>query len=70
MHRSELDDSVTCIECGAEIFGGDDLAYAVAPGLALCWSCSVRRGGVFDIGHARWRDEPTLVGLDLDVRDL
>ena len=63
MHRSEEGALATCADCGAEI------APAVAEGFtfgtrgALCFECSIRRGGSYDADQDRWTTEPNLEGI-------
>jgi hypothetical protein len=65
MHRSEDDDEVRCLQCGAEISMGRDRAYAVGEEDVLCQSCAMKRGGAYDERQDRWVEAPKLEGLPL-----
>ena len=63
MHRSEADDEVRCLQCGAEVSMGRDRAYVVSEENALCQACATRRGGAYDERQDRWVAAPRLDGL-------
>jgi hypothetical protein len=67
MHLEEWERSTPCAECGAEIEGSGDPAYAYADRAgaehALCGVCASRRGGVYDLDLDRWAVLPDLSGL-------
>ena len=57
------DEATTCMDCGAEIWPEVDRAFAYGPEEYLCFECSERRGGVFDIDQDRWTVAPDLCGV-------
>ncbi len=62
MHREEADRLVACADCGASIDPGRDRGFVSAGG-ALCFDCSLRRGGEWDGDRERWSTEPSASGL-------
>ena len=65
MHRSEGDDRVRCLQCGAEISMARDRAYAVGEEDVLCQACAMKRGGAYDERQDKWVEPPKLDGLPL-----
>jgi len=63
MHESESRELVSCADCGAEISVAADRGFAYGSGAALCWECSVRRGGRYDSTHERWEVAPQVADL-------
>lgn len=63
MHRSEAYDLVLCAHCGAEISLGDKRSFAFGQDDALCFECSIERGGTYDEGRDDWVQAPDLRGL-------
>lgn len=63
MHREEMERLTTCVDCGSEVSGSLDRAYAFGPRGLLCRACAIRRGGSYDEGQDRWVRDP-------DVSDL
>ena len=64
MHRSETGDLSRCADCGSEMTPARDRAYAFGSEAFLCYSCAVRRGGVYDEAHDRWLRDADTAGLD------
>ncbi len=63
MHRSEQAEVVSCAACGAEVSVRSDRVFTFGTESALCWECSVRRGGRYDGTHERWEQAPDLADL-------
>ena len=61
--RSEPEEFVTCALCRAQIAVGDDRSFAFGSDQAICWECSLRRGGRYDAQHERWEVAPHIVDL-------
>jgi hypothetical protein len=60
LHRSETRDLALCVDCGAELSPGRDRVYAFGVDAFLCYTCAMRRGGIYDEAHDRWvRDADT-----------
>jgi len=63
MQESESQELVSCAVCGAEISVAADRGFAFGSGGALCWECSLRRGGRYDSAHERWEVAPRVDDL-------
>ncbi len=63
MHEAESSELVSCAVCGAELCVATDRGFAFASNGALCWECSVRRGGRYDSLHERWDVAPQVSDL-------
>ena len=63
MHRSEAVQLVRCEDCGVETAGEVDRAYLFGNEGVLCFSCAVRRGGVYDGRLERWDQAPDVTDL-------
>lgn len=63
MHRSEAEDLVECLQCGAEVALGADRVFAVTDDDALCFECAIARGGIYEEHHDVWTKAPDLSGL-------
>lgn len=59
MHSTEWNELVECLDCGATI-ASTDCAYAITDETFLCFSCAVRKGGVYDADHDRWTVAPNV----------
>jgi hypothetical protein len=68
MHRSEADQLVGCLQCGAEISLETDRPFVLAEERALCFRCAVERRGAYDEAHDTWVRAPDLSGLELAER--
>ena len=68
MHRSEGEDRVRCLQCGAEVSTGRDRSYTVSEDEALCMKCALERGGRYDELRDDWSEPPRLDGLPLAER--
>jgi hypothetical protein len=66
MHRSEERDLLSCASCGAELSGASDRAFVFGSESALCFECSLERGGRYDAAHERWEVAPRVADLSLD----
>lgn len=66
MHRSEAEQLVVCIACGAEV-NPQDRPYACSEEQVLCYGCALARNGVYDEAHDRWLVAPQVAEL-LDHR--
>lgn len=66
MHRSEEGELVRCADCGAEVSLRADRTFAFGTASALCWECSVKRGGRYDATHERWEESPSVGDLGRD----
>jgi hypothetical protein len=62
MHRSEAEELVVCKECGAEV-AITDRVFLFDDDVALCYGCSVARGGVYDERHDQWESAPDVTDL-------
>jgi len=60
---SDMEDVLTCAACGGEISLGDDRSFAFGNDQAVCWECSLRRGGRYDAHLDRWEVAPHIVDL-------
>jgi hypothetical protein len=58
MHESEERELVACAVCGAALSFVSDRAFGFGTDSALCWECSVKRGGRYDAVHERWEVVP------------
>ncbi|MDD9933092.1 MAG: hypothetical protein OXT09_05790 [Myxococcales bacterium] len=63
MHRSEVRDRTSCLDCGGEVSSSRDRAFVVGESGVLCLECSARRGGSYDELHDHWDRAPNLEGL-------
>jgi hypothetical protein len=63
MHRSELERSTTCSDCGAEIPTGSDRGFDFGESGTLCSRCAIRRGGSYDAERERWERDPRVADL-------
>jgi hypothetical protein len=63
VHRTEADELVHCLECGAEISLALDRTFALDDDVALCFACAIKRGGSYDAAHDTWSHAPNLRGL-------
>lgn len=63
MHRTEQEELMDCIDCGATVAPGADRAFAITDEMVLCHACATRRGGQYDEMHDRWLVPPRLDGL-------
>lgn len=63
MDQVEVGELIDCALCGGDISLGRDCAYAMV-GSALCFSCAVCRGGVYDDARRMWSSPPDVTGLD------
>jgi hypothetical protein len=63
MRRSEMEDFVACAVCGAQVALGSDRSFAFGSDQAVCWECSLKRGGRYDAQHERWEVAPRIVDL-------
>ncbi|MET0388922.1 MAG: hypothetical protein ABW321_23315 [Polyangiales bacterium] len=63
MDKCELRELVDCVLCGSDVSLGLDCAYAMSVDAALCFSCAVCRGGVYDDSRRSWIALPDLSGL-------
>ncbi len=61
MHRSEAEELLFCISCGAEVSASRERAFPVGEDDVLCFECAAARGGVYDERTDRWT-EPADVG--------
>ena len=59
--QTERDDDL-CRACGQAIDDTNE-RYAFGDDGILCWTCAVERGGLYDVEHECWVNEP-------DLRDL
>lgn len=64
MHRDEADRIVSCADCGAMIDPDRDRGFVSPAAVALCFDCSIRRGGRWDGNQERWDTEPSSTGLE------
>jgi hypothetical protein len=62
MHREEVDELARCVECDSEVAPTDRI-FAIGDQSLLCYSCAVRRGGVYDERYDRWATEPVLEAM-------
>ncbi len=63
MHRSENRELADCIDCGATISPGRDRGFAITDSTCLCFTCAIRRGGVYDGRLDRWASPPDVSRL-------
>jgi len=63
MQQEEDVELATCAGCGAEIALASDRAFSFGSGSALCWECSLKRGGRYDAAHERWEVDPRVSDL-------
>lgn len=54
---------VECSLCGAEIALETDAHFALDEHAALCFSCAVSRGGVYDDSSRQWLGLPNTIGI-------
>ena len=66
MHRTEADQLVSCLACGAEISLESDRPFVLSEAHALCFGCALQRRGHYDEAHDTWTRAPDLEGLRLD----
>lgn len=66
MDQCELRELVDCVLCGSDVSLGLDCAYAMSVDAALCFSCAVCRGGVYDESRHTWIALPDTGGLATD----
>lgn len=59
MHRSESDELLSCVACGA-LIDSRDRAYGFGAEGVLCFSCAVERGGEYDAAKDRWTCSPDI----------
>jgi hypothetical protein len=58
MHRSETEELIQCLACGAEISIDRDRSFAITQDDGLCFACALKRGGVYDELHDTWTRAP------------
>ncbi len=63
MHRSESENLVPCVACGAETAASLERAFSIGSDTILCYECAKQRGGRWDEERAIWSREPDVVGL-------
>ncbi len=63
MHRSEANELVYCLNCGAEVSLAVDRTFAVSDDTGICFDCAIKRGGMYDEAHDRWTRPPSMLGL-------
>lgn len=63
MREEEWLQETECLSCGVELDPAVDAAFLVDDVGALCYSCALERGGVYDSDQDRWVKAP-------DVGDL
>lgn len=68
MHREEEERETNCAECGALVVVAVDRGFAFGESSALCFECSLRRGGRFDADEERWTIEPRISDLLRDYQ--
>ena len=64
-HREELEDQVSCADCGAQISRGGERGFAFGESGVLCFACAERRGGRYDSDEDRWTRPPSLAGIPI-----
>ncbi len=63
MHREEAETLEACADCGAEISATLHRAYLFGSDGALCWECSLKRGGDYDTEMDSWCTSPRIDDL-------
>jgi hypothetical protein len=63
MHRSEIEPSTQCADCGAEILAGAEPGYDFGENASLCSICARKRGGSYDSHQERWVQPPRVGDL-------
>lgn len=62
--RDERDEGLgPCTDCGQDIGLEASGSYEGTEGVALCWACALRRGGVYDADRDRWLVTPEVGDL-------
>ena len=62
MEPDDLDETI-CADCGAILDSTREPTFSITDDIALCLTCSVRRGGQWDGGGEKWQVAPQLEGL-------
>jgi hypothetical protein len=52
-----------CMDCGEDVGLEDSHAFEWGGGGALCWTCALKRGGVYDEKYDRWVVAPKVEDL-------
>jgi hypothetical protein len=63
MHRSEERELLSCASCGAELSAVSDRVFVFGGESALCFECSLERGGRYDAARDRWTVAPRVDDL-------
>ncbi len=63
MHRQEQSTQSECFDCGATVTAATDRAFVVSDEVALCFDCSIARGGRYDERRDSWLTSPRLDGI-------
>jgi hypothetical protein len=66
MHESEESELAVCAGCRATLSTRSDRAFGFGTDSALCWECSLKRGGRYDSTHERWEVAPLVSDLRRD----
>ena len=59
MHRSESDELLSCIACGA-VIDPRERVYGFGADAVLCFPCGVQRGGAYEAAQGRWTHNPNV----------
>lgn len=68
MHREEQEREVPCAACGALVVVAVDRGFAFGEASALCFECSLARGGRFDAEEERWITPPRVSEFERDYK--
>jgi hypothetical protein len=66
VNQCEMGEVIGCVLCGSDVSLGLDCAFATTTQSALCFSCAVCRGGVYDEARRTWVTLPDTTGLQQD----